>query len=107
MIQPGHGTFLLRTDGDTAEYKMVTLREIVPGTVTAVKPRAQLPRKDGIRLEVLPQRLRDGISGAVDAVSPSGRIANYHMLGWVVIGAMALTLLQMANVDRMVRAGAR
>lgn len=28
IINPGHGTFLLRTDGDQAEYKMVTIREI-------------------------------------------------------------------------------
>jgi len=47
------------------------------------------------------------LAGWLVVLEPSGRIANYHMLGWVVIGAMALTLLQMANVDRMVRAGAR
>ncbi|MCB9497573.1 MAG: hypothetical protein H6686_11865 [Fibrobacteria bacterium] len=29
-ILQGHGTFLLRTDGDTARYKMVSIREIVP-----------------------------------------------------------------------------
>lgn len=31
IIQEGHGTFLLRTDGDQAEYKMVSIREIIPG----------------------------------------------------------------------------
>ncbi|MEN9354903.1 MAG: hypothetical protein RL318_2228, partial [Fibrobacterota bacterium] len=30
IINPGHGTFLLRTDGDTAVYKMVSIREIDP-----------------------------------------------------------------------------
>jgi hypothetical protein len=30
VISPGNGTFLLRTDGDTAVYKMVTIREIDP-----------------------------------------------------------------------------
>lgn len=31
IIVEGHGTFLLRTDGDQAEYKMVSIREIIPG----------------------------------------------------------------------------
>jgi len=31
IILVGHGTFLLRTDGDQAEYKMVSIREIIPG----------------------------------------------------------------------------
>ncbi|WP_028978373.1 hypothetical protein [Sporocytophaga myxococcoides] len=31
LILEGHGTFLLRTDGDQAEYKMVSIREIIPG----------------------------------------------------------------------------
>lgn len=30
VISQGHGTFLWRTDGDTAEYKYVSVREIVP-----------------------------------------------------------------------------
>jgi len=30
IITTGHGTLLLRTDGDTAEYKMVSVREIDP-----------------------------------------------------------------------------
>jgi len=31
IILPGHGTFLMRTDGDTASYKMVSIREIDVG----------------------------------------------------------------------------
>jgi predicted MFS family arabinose efflux permease len=46
------------------------------------------------------------ISGLLVVQSASGRIENYHVLGWVVIGAMALTLVQMRNVDRMVRRSA-
>ncbi len=34
IILEGHGTFLLRTDGDQAEYKMVSIREIIPGEKT-------------------------------------------------------------------------
>ncbi len=46
------------------------------------------------------------ISGLLVVQSASGRIENYHVLGWVVIGAMLLTLVQMRNVDRMVRRSA-
>ena len=41
-------------------------------------------------------------SGLIVVQSASGRIENYHVLGWVVFGAMALTLVQMWNVNRMV-----
>jgi predicted MFS family arabinose efflux permease len=43
------------------------------------------------------------VAGWLVIQSPSGRIENYHLLGYVVIAAMALTLAQMRNVDRMVR----
>jgi predicted MFS family arabinose efflux permease len=42
------------------------------------------------------------VSGLLVIQSPSGRIENYHLLGYVVMGAMVLTLAQMRNVDRMV-----
>jgi hypothetical protein len=32
---------------------------------------------------------------------------DYHLLGWVVIAAMALTLVQMRNVDKMVKRTAK
>lgn len=41
-------------------------------------------------------------SGLIVVQSASGRIENYRTLGWVVIAAMAITLAQMWNVDRMV-----
>lgn len=41
-------------------------------------------------------------SGIIVVQSASGRIENYRTLGWVVIAAMAITLAQMWNVDRMV-----
>jgi predicted MFS family arabinose efflux permease len=43
------------------------------------------------------------VSGLLVVQSASGRIENYHLLGWVVIAAMVLTLAQMHNVDKMVK----
>lgn len=40
VINPGHGTFLLRTDGDTAVYKMVSIREIDLAGTSGVAARA-------------------------------------------------------------------
>jgi hypothetical protein len=74
VIDPGHGTFLLRTDGDTAEYRMVSLREIVPPATSGTARRAPRPVGDGIRLEVLPERLRGAGGSALRAIDPSGRI---------------------------------
>lgn len=49
VISPGHGTFLWRTDGDTAVYKMVSIREIEPlGTTGLGCPR---PESWGWKLE--------------------------------------------------------
>ncbi len=45
-------------------------------------------------------------AGLLVVQSTSGRIENYELLGWVVIGAMLLTLAQMRNVDRMVKRSA-
>jgi len=47
------------------------------------------------------------VSGLIVVQSASGRIENYHLLGWVVIGAMTLTLAQMHNVDKMVKRTAK
>lgn len=76
VILEGHGTMLLRTDGDTAEYRMVSLREIeAPSAGTAVAPRpAKLLRPAGIRLEVLlPAPLRGERARGVRAVAADGR----------------------------------
>jgi len=75
VIDPGHGTFLLRTDGDTAQYKLVTLREIVPPSgplAVRTEPR-RAARAVGTRLEVLPPSLRRAGPLAVVAVAPDGR----------------------------------
>jgi predicted MFS family arabinose efflux permease len=42
------------------------------------------------------------VSGLLVVESTTGHIENYHLLGSVVVGAMALTLAQMWNVNRMV-----
>lgn len=47
------------------------------------------------------------VSGLLVVQSASGRIENYHVLGWVVIAAMLLTLVQMRNVDKMVKSTAK
>jgi predicted MFS family arabinose efflux permease len=43
------------------------------------------------------------VSGILVVQDATGRIANYHLLGMVVMVAMGLTWVQMRNVDRMVR----
>ncbi len=50
IINPGHGTFLWRTDNDTAVYKMVSIREIDPSQVATTLPR---PRSSQHRLRAL------------------------------------------------------
>lgn len=63
VIRDGNGTFLLRTDGDTAQYRMVSIREIVPPAgPTAISPRPLRPEASlapaGVRLDVLPASVR-------------------------------------------------
>lgn len=43
VITPGHGTLLWRTDGDTAVYKNVSVREIDPLASTSLRTRARKP----------------------------------------------------------------
>lgn len=38
-ITAGHGTVLLRTDNESCEWKMVSVREIAAGSITGIKPR--------------------------------------------------------------------
>ncbi len=57
IITEGHGTVLMRTDGDGAEYKMVTIREITLAPSTPVS-RTQVsynhkPKKQNIRYNLL------------------------------------------------------
>lgn len=46
------------------------------------------------------------VAGLIVIQAPSGRIENFDILGWVVIGAMLVTLVQMRSVDRMIKATA-
>ena len=43
------------------------------------------------------------VAGLIVVQSASGRIEHYDVLGWVVATAMALTIVLMANVNRLVR----
>jgi hypothetical protein len=43
VISPGHGTLLWRTDGDTAVYKSVSIREIDPFATTSLPTRTRKP----------------------------------------------------------------
>jgi len=43
------------------------------------------------------------LAGLIVVQSPSGRLERYGLLGWVVAGVMALTVLLMFNVHRIVR----
>jgi hypothetical protein len=73
VITQGHGTFLLRTDADTAEYTMVSLREIVPPTApSALAPRRTATRPAPSRLDILPASLRH--RRAEDPVTPNGKL---------------------------------
>ncbi|HNY30593.1 MAG TPA: hypothetical protein PKO15_06870 [Fibrobacteria bacterium] len=47
IISQGHGTFLWRTDGDTAEYKYTSLREIVPPSDPSGISRSQTSARRG------------------------------------------------------------
>ena len=46
------------------------------------------------------------VAGLIVVQSASGHIEHYDVLGWVVAAAMALTILLMANVNRIVRTSA-
>ncbi|MGC4068654.1 MAG: MFS transporter [Polyangiaceae bacterium] len=43
------------------------------------------------------------ISGMIVVREASGRLVHYDVAGWCVVAAMALTLIQMANIQRMTR----
>lgn len=66
------------------------------------------PRDRGAYMSVSSslQQFAGGISSTVAGLlvvqSPTGRIENFQLLGGVVVAAMALTLAQMHNVNRMV-----
>lgn len=74
VIAPGHGTFLWRTDGDTALYKMVSIREIDPISDPSGTRFRPILRTDRARaVATLPPSLRGraGIDGP--AILPDGR----------------------------------
>jgi hypothetical protein len=93
VIAPGHGTFLMRTDGDTAIYKMVSLREIDPPTSTELATgkatesnRLRIVKREG-RWEV--ERGGSAIPSArIDWISPNGASRPTpvrNRLGWAIV----------------------
>lgn len=73
VILQGHGTLLMRTDGDTAQYRMVSVREIVPpASGVAVAPRLAAGHDGRSRLRVMPPSL--GVRGwRLEAYTLNGR----------------------------------
>lgn len=69
IIAPGHGTFLWRTDGDTSEYKDVTLREIVPpSNPTSVRRRSDVSERAVPVLRILPESMEPETAGATTTI---------------------------------------
>jgi len=74
VILQGHGTFLLRTDGDTAEYAMASLREILPPTgPLSVGSTARASKEMRIHLEIMPRGLSEGSRSGLYAIAPDGK----------------------------------
>lgn len=86
-------------------FAIINTRQVATMAIIAGVPS---PRDRGAYMAVSSslQQFAGGISATVAGLlvvqSPSGRIENFQVLGWVVVAAMALTLAQMANVNRMV-----
>jgi hypothetical protein len=62
IILEGHGTLLMRTDGDTAVYKVVSVREIDPST-TSLNSFPASQSRTGARFVQLHKVLVDGLTG--------------------------------------------
>jgi hypothetical protein len=65
IINPGHGTFLLRTDNDTAVYKMVSLREIDLSTNPTEIVKSGALTASRLRVEWLGSQVRVRRNGAL------------------------------------------
>lgn len=72
VILRGHGTLLMRTDGDTAQYRMVSVREVVPpSSGVSVTPRRQAPGRPRLRVA---SPGRNGLEWRVEACDAAGRV---------------------------------
>jgi len=80
VITPGHGTLLWRTDGDTAVYRSVSIREIDPFATTSIHARSRpaLPRL----------QVRRTAAGTV--VELDGRAVPTESVRWTALGGRSL-----------------
>jgi predicted MFS family arabinose efflux permease len=97
--------FWLAVAGNCALFATITSRQVTTMALISGVPH---PRDRGAYMAVsssLQQfsgAVASSAAGLLVVVDTTGRIANYHTLGWVVIAAMALTVAQLWNVNRMV-----
>jgi hypothetical protein len=54
-------------------------------------------------LQQLSGGVASSVAGTIVVQGPDGRLANYDVLGWVVIGAMILTVAMMYPIHRAVK----
>jgi predicted MFS family arabinose efflux permease len=100
-----HPAFWLALVGNCALFATITGRQVATMALISGVPD---PRDRGAYMSVSSSMqqfagaVSSSVSGLLVVQGASGHIENYPTLGWVVMGAMALTLAQMWNVDRMV-----
>ncbi|WLT30494.1 MFS transporter [Geothrix sp. PMB-07] len=98
--------FWLAIAGNCLLFATISGRQVATMALISAVPEAR-DRGAYMSVSASMQQFAGAVSSSVSGLlviqSGSGRIENYHLLGWVVIAAMALTLAQMWNVDRMVR----
>ncbi len=80
VITPGHGTLLWRTDGDTAVYKSVSIREIDPFATTSIHARSRHA----------PPRLQVRRTSAGTVVELDGRAVPTESVRWADLGGRNL-----------------
>ena len=98
--------FWLAILGNCALFATISGRQVATMALISAVPEAR-DRGAYMSVSASMQQFAGAVSSSVSGLlviqNGSGRIENYHLLGWVVMAAMALTLAQMWNVDRMVR----
>lgn len=91
--------------GNCALFATISGRQVATMALISAVPEAR-DRGAYMSVSASMQQFAGAVSSSVSGLlvvqGASGRIENYRLLGWVVIGAMALTLAQMRSVDRLV-----
>jgi hypothetical protein len=110
VITEGGGTLLMRTDGDTADYKMVTVREIDPGAVPLSVIEAHGFRSNNVRY---PPHGIQGLLSASGKKSPQKTpFALFDLQGRLIQGtlqpgAMIVPIFSAKNGIRLVTVGGK